>query len=314
VRVPNSIPPALWSPAHCREVATRDYLTRQFAQAVRSAGGDIRAGGAGSSWHSTKGGEMHVDTPGQTILERSAVLITPDFVEARFTVALPAAGRTIVSELAHAALVEMLPRYVQSSLVYSSLDQGALKRFVESVEDSCFLRASLPGLGLVAFVADGSVLPRLSGASDKPMWPADVGSCAGSGGVGGDKAVPFVSPPSMAVTVQLPNKGTVSGMGIREGVTLITGGGFHGKTTLLKAIEQGVYDHMPGDGRELVVSVASAVKIRAEDGRCVHAVDISAFITNLPYGRRTDQFVSEDASGSTSQAANIAEALEAGAK
>lgn len=307
MRVPNSLPSALWNPSRCRQVAVRDYLTRQFAQAVRTAGGDIRAGGNGSSWASTKGGEMHVDTPGQTVLERSSVLITPDYIEARFTVALPAAGRTIVAPLAHAALVDMLPKYIHSSLVYSSLNHMELQRHVECVEDAVFLRQSLQGRGLVAFVADGSVLPRLSGASDEPM-PTSIGT--GSE----DSVVHFISPESMSVSVTLPNRGSVHGMGVREGVTLITGGGFHGKTTLLKAIEQGVYDHIPGDGRELVVTTESAVKIRAEDGRCVHAVDISPFINNLPYGRRTDMFMSEDASGSTSQAANIMEALEAGAK
>jgi len=253
---------------------------------------------------------MHVDTPGQTVLERSAVLITPTYIEARFTVALPAAGRSIVSKLAHAALVDMLPQYVHAGLVFSSLDQVALQQHVECVEDATFLRQALPGLGLVAFVADGSVLPRLSGACDRPMVTALPSGNSGSG----DTVVTFVSPATMAVTVALPNRGVVVGMGLREGVTLITGGGFHGKTTLLKAVEQGVYNHIPGDGREFVVTSESAVKIRAEDGRCVHAVDISSFISNLPYGRRTDQFVTEDASGSTSQAANIIEALEAGSK
>ena len=53
------------------------------------------------------------------------------------------------------------------------------------------------------------------------------------------------------------------------------------------------------------------MQVRAEDGRPVTGLDISPFINNLPRGRDTCQFSTEDASGSTSQAANIMEALEA---
>ncbi len=112
--------------------------------------------------------------------------------------------------------------------------------------------------------------------------------------------------------MELPNRGSVSGMGIPEGVTLVAGGGFHGKSTLLSALAWGVYDHVPGDGRELVVTRSDAAKIRAEDGRSVAGVDISAMIGNLPGGRSTKNFSTTNASGSTSQAANIAEALEIG--
>jgi len=101
-------------------------------------------------------------------------------------------------------------------------------------------------------------------------------------------------------------------MGVSEGVTLIVGGGYHGKSTLLDAIQAGVYDHMPGDGRELAVTVADATKVRAEDGRRIEKVDISPFISNLPFGQDTMAFSTENASGSTSQAANIIEALEIG--
>ncbi len=101
-------------------------------------------------------------------------------------------------------------------------------------------------------------------------------------------------------------------MGIKRGVTLIVGGGYHGKSTLLKAIERGVYNHIPGDGREFVLTVEDAVKIRAEDGRKIENVDISPFISKLPFGLTTEDFTTENASGSTSQAANIMEALEIG--
>lgn len=122
-----------------------------------------------------------------------------------------------------------------------------------------------------------------------------------------------MSPASLSITIQTPNSGTVSGMGIPKGVTLIVGGGYHGKSTLLRALEIGVYNHVPGDGRERVVSNPSAVKIGAEDGRRIEKVNISPFINNLSFGKNTQAFSSENASGSTLQAANIIESLEIGA-
>ena len=177
------------------------------------------------------------------------------------------------------------------------MDEESARLHVETVEDADHLRRLLPELGLVAFVADGAILPRESGASDRPL---------------GDGAVPFESPEEYRVEVDLPNRGIISGMGVPEGVTLVAGGGFHGKSTLLSALSWGVYDHEPGDGRELVVALGDAVKIRAEDGRSVSGVDISAMIGELPGGRSTEDFSTPNASGSTSQAANIAEAIEAG--
>eukprot|EP00438_Fugacium_kawagutii_P004327 Skav220059 [mRNA] locus=scaffold1709:61262:63212:- [translate_table: standard] len=128
----------------------------------------------------------------------------------------------------------------------------------------------------------------------------------------------------MEVSITLPHAGTVTGMGITRGVSVIVGGGFHGKSTLLHALQLGIYNKVPGDGREHVVCEPSAVKIRAEDGRSVKCTDISPFINNLPFGKlavmgtmalwkATTEFSTGDASGSTSQAANIIEALEVGA-
>jgi predicted ABC-class ATPase len=161
------------------------------------------------------------------------------------------------------------------------------------------LREQLKGRGLVAFVSDGSILPRESGISDRPMR---------------DEVVPFQSPESLRVELKRANGEPVTGMGIPEGVTVIVGGGFHGKSTLLEALSRGVYNHVPGDGREFVVTRDDAVKIRAEDGRSVVGNDLRAFISRLPLGRETSQFSSENASGSTSQAANILESIEAGSR
>lgn len=291
VRVPARVaafPAELLTPA-VREVAVRDFLARKLAEAARRAGVDQRTTNEG--WHGPKGGELLVDLPGQHVLERSCVVVDDGAIEARFTVALPARGRSILGEWASTILTETLPSLVHASLLHAACDAAALSAHVHSVEDQAAARAQLASLGLVAFVADGSILPRISGASDLPM-PREA-------------AVPFASPPSLRVSIPVPNAGTLSGMGVRRGVTLICGGGFHGKSTLLEALQLGVYDKIPGDGREGVVTDGAAVKVRAEDGRAVTGVDISPFIANLPYGKDTSRFATDDASGSTSQAASI---------
>jgi predicted ABC-class ATPase len=273
-----------------REIALRDYLTRRFAVACRRT--QERRG-------SGRSGLLAADAPGQEVLERSACLVTEEWVEVRFVAGLPARGRRILGRQAVEMLCEDLPAIVADTLPYAAQDRAALTRHLDTVEDAQWLRARLPELGLVAFVADGSVLPRRSGVDDRPLT---------------EGAVPFVSPPSLRVEVDLPHRGRVTGLGIPRGVTLIVGGGYHGKSTLLNALERGVYDHVPGDGRELVVTDPTAVKIRAEDGRRIVGVNISPFISQLPYGRDTTAFTTDNASGSTSQAANIIEALEAGAR
>ena len=231
-------------------------------------------------------------------MERTALIVTEDWVEARIEVGLPAAGRTILGKEAESILVRQLPAIVDRALRWESVDDARGRDFVRTVETYEQLRQGLTEHGLVAFIADGAILPRESGASELPM--AD--------------AVPFRSPEPLRVSFTLGDGGAIAGMGIPVGVTLVVGGGYHGKSTVLKAIERGVHPHIPGDGRERLVSPVDAVKIRAEDGRRVSQVDISPFIQHLPLGRRTVDFSSEDASGSTSQAANIMEALDVGAK
>jgi predicted ABC-class ATPase len=275
-----------------RKVAFEDFLTRSVKRAIRRVVRGNR--GSGGS------GRVEIQQTSQVVLSRTSMVVAPDYVEARMAVGLPARGRSVDARAAKMVLLEELPEVVRRGLV--SAPQGGVEErkarlHVEVVEDADYLRGRLPGLGLVAFVADGAELPRESGASDRPL---------------GDGAVPFESPEEYRVEVDLPNRGIVSGMGVPEGVTLVAGGGFHGKSTLLSALSWGVYDHVPGDGRELVVARDDAVKIRAEDGRSVSGVDISAMIGDLPGGRMTEDFSTPNASGSTSQAANIAEAIEAG--
>ncbi|MBD2000349.1 ABC-ATPase domain-containing protein [Leptolyngbya sp. FACHB-541] len=275
--------------SHSREVALRDYLTRQFAQVAAEVRGRRGSGNSGL---------IAIAPTSQQILERTSVLITSKQLEARFVVGLPARGRTILGKQAAELLCEDLPLIVDRALNYAQLNSTALRHHVETVEDADWLRQQLAERGLVAFVANGAILPRQSGVDDRPLT---------------QNALPFQSPASLQVSFQRPNQGEISGMGIPSGITLIVGGGYHGKSTLLKAIALGIYNHIPGDGREFVVTDPAAVKIRAEDGRSIAGVNISPFINHLPQGRSTEQFSTENASGSTSQAANIMEALEAGA-
>ncbi|MEE9248773.1 MAG: ABC-ATPase domain-containing protein [Dehalococcoidia bacterium] len=272
-----------------REVALRDFLVRVFHRGLPGAS-DRRGTG--------RSGEFLVDAPGQEVLERSACQVDDRYVEMRFFVGLPAAGRRVLGGEAEEMLLQALPLVVQSSLLYKSLDPTLLRNHVEASEDADALRDQLAHRGLVAFIASGSVLPRRSGVDHRPL----------------QGAVTFESPKSLVVEMELSNKGRVSGMGIPQGVTLIAGGGFHGKSTLLRALERGVYNHVRGDGRELVVTLPTAMKVRAEDGRSVAGVDISPFIGELPGGGDTRSFSTANASGSTSQAANIVEALESGSK
>ncbi len=278
--------------AGSRAVGAAALLARSFQDRARRT---ARGKGTGKS------GEIRMEAPGQEVLPQTAVRVSPDgSVEARFTVGLPARGRRIMGGEAVRLLLEAVPKVVEGSLRAGAYAKGEILRHAEANEDADALRAALPDRGLVAFVADGAVLPRVSGVSQEPMTA--------------DGTVPFVSPPGLRVEIDLPNAGQVSGMGIPEGVTLIVGGGYHGKSTVLRALERGVYNHRPGDGRELVVSDPATVKIRAEDGRSIQGVDISPFIGTLPNGDDTRSFSSPNASGSTSQAANIVEALEAGAR
>ena len=282
-------PPELYDRPH-RRIALQDQLTRRFGAAAERF--SFQAKGSGQS------GLIAVSRCGQEVLERTACRLDPKSgdVLMRFQVGFPANGRTVNAGELGKILFDFLPKCAEQALFYQNLDRERLRAAVDLAEDQHCIREQLPGLGLCAFVANGSVLPRASGVSSKPM---------------GD-GVKFVSPKELEVTLDLPRGRRITGMGIRRGVTLIVGGGYHGKSTLLGALELGVYDHIAGDGREYVITDPTAVKIRAEDGRSIRKTDISLFISGLPNGKDTAAFETEDASGSTSQAANVIESIEAG--
>lgn len=291
VHVPGKLagfPAELYDLKHKR-IALQDYLIRQFSRQVQAF--TFKAKGSGKS------GLISVSHCGQEILERTACEIDKNgSLSTRMEIGFPANGRTINARELCKILFEFLPGCVKKSLYYRSLDEKSVHKNKELSEDQEFIRNELCRLNLAAFVANGAILPRESSVSERPL----------------KHAVPFTSPKSMELTLNLPNHGTITGMAVPKGITLIVGGGYHGKSTLLKALELGVYNHIANDGREFVITDSSAVKIRAEDGRSIRNVDISMFISNLPNQKDTVHFFTEDASGSTSQAANVVEAIEAG--
>ncbi|RTH23361.1 ABC-ATPase domain-containing protein [Thermus scotoductus] len=268
------------------KVAVEDFLLRALKARFRHL---PFYGGSGHS------GRVFVEVESPKVLRRAGAHLGQEALYLRFRVGLPASGRRILGKEAE-RLFRALGEHLRGFLW--ELDGRALVSQVQQVEDFAYIQESLPQRGLVAFVGDGAILPRESGVSQKPLRGA----------------VPFQSPPSLRVSFRVPHKGEVVGMGLPQGVTLITGGGFHGKTTLLEALIHGVYPHIPGDGREWVVAHALAQRVQSEDGRSVKGVDLRPFVHDLPLGQDTSFFSTEDASGSTSLAAAILEALELGAR
>ena len=273
-----------------KEIAVCDFLTRLFSKNIRNQSEKIFGSG--------KSGLIEISRCPQEILERTAIIRNKNFFEVRFYVGFPARGRSVLARELEKIIFNIIPNIVESTFIYKNIDKLALINRVKLMEDQCFIRENLKKKGLVAFVANGSILPRESGISARPLRD-------------GKK---FVSPQALEVEFDTPNRGKIKGMGIPKGITLIVGGGYHGKSTLLKALELGIYNHIEGDGREFVITDESALKVRAEDGRAITSTDISLFINNLPNGKDTVKFNTENASGSTSQAANIIEAIEGKAK
>jgi len=276
-----------------RKIAFQDYLSREIKKAIRKFVKGQR--GIGHS------GQIKIDVGDMEVLDRTSVLIRPDWVEARMYIGLPAAGRRVLGREAIEMLFNELPPVVNAGLFWANQDQNKMKEFIECVENQENIREQLYDRNLIGFVANGSILPRESGISQKPLKESNgkgKGEDKGEGkGIGKENesskhsnVVPFLSPPSLQVTMQLKNAvmsndrkiNEIKGMGIPKGVSLIVGGGYHGKSTLLRAIEKGVYPHVPGDGREYVVTINEAVKIRAEDGRSIEKVNICSFLNKVP--------------------------------
>ena len=271
-------------------IATQDFLTRTFNRNINNFSGKIFGSG--------KSGLISISKCPQEILDRTSIIINEKFIEVRIEIGFPARGRSVLARELEKILYEFLPKIVEASLIYDNIDKSKLIDQVKLVEDQVYIRNELIKRNLVAFVGNESILPRESGVSSKPL----------------KNGIKFYSPKSLEIEINLPNKGKIVGMGIPKGITVIVGGGYHGKSTLLRALELGVYNHIKGDGREYVITDSTALKVRAEDGRVIHGDDISLFIDNLPNKKDTKKFYSDNASGSTSQAANIIEGIECGSK
>jgi len=274
-----------------RALALEDHLLRRVSHLITVS--KIRVKGSGKS------GKVQVQVPGQKILKRSGMLVKGSRLQLIMFVGLPAQGRTVLGKECLKLFSEVLPPIWHKSLIASSINEEKLNRAVETLEDYQFLQSELKKNNWVAFVANGSNLPRSSGAKDTPLL--------------GERTI-FEAPKGLKKTVELPHAGKTEGMAMPRGITLIVGGGFHGKSTLLRAIQDSVYPHLAGDGRERIATLPNAAKIRAEDGRAVSEVNLSAFMDSLPGIHSTEKFSTQSASGSTSQAVNILEALEVGSK
>ena len=273
-----------------KEIAVCDFLTRLFSKNIKNQSEKIFGSG--------KSGLIEISRCPQEILERTAIIRNKNFFEARFYVGFPARGRSVLARELEKIIFNIIPNIVENTFIYKNINKLNLINRVKLIEDQFYIRKNLKEKGLVAFVANESILPRESGVSARPLR-------------NGKK---FISPQVLEVEFDTPNRGKIKGMGIPKGITLIVGGGYHGKSTLLKALELGIYNHIEGDGREFVITDESALKVRAEDGRAITSTDISLFINNLPNGKDTVKFNTENASGSTSQAANIIEAIEGKSK
>lgn len=277
-----------WQETRTRKIYAEDAIARKAAEEISRLNYRIKGSG--------KSGIIAIDAPGQEILKRTAVELKKKETVLCFSIGLPANGRRINGKEAHKLFFRAIPRIIEQS--FFNLNDARLEEAAKLADQHDTIKAELKKNDWVAFVANGAILPRKSGISDKPM----------------KGAVPFHSPAENEVSISLPHREEpLAGMAIKRGITLIVGGGYHGKSTLLQAIERGVYPHIQGDGREYVLTDDTAMKVRAEDGRQVTNVNISPFINQLPHGQDTSQFTTENASGSTSQAANVMEALEAGA-
>ena len=275
---------AEWGGSFERRLALSDFLHRKLSRLVQEKYPD-------------KDAAVIFDVAGPEMLVRNSLWIDNGELRACLQVKLPGEGRKIQAELAAEILTMVLPDLVSAGLYYDKSDEGALQEHYRVLAERKEILSQLDACGLCAFVPDGAVLPRASGLSEMPL----------------EKAIPFVAPEEMAVTLNVCGR-EIRGMGIPKGISVITGGAFHGKSTLLQALTRSVYPHIPGDGREGIVIDETALRIGVEDGRSVRCTDLSMFVRDLPGGVSTKNFNTLSASGSTSEAANLLEAMEAGSQ
>lgn len=283
--------PVEWGNFPVKRLALSDFLLRKLCAEIA-----VRA--------EAESFPVKACVPGEEILARNALWVGGPaenggiaVVEAILSVELPGDKRRIDVAAASELLTSTIPDLLMALYLNREEDRSAAKRHIESLEIREELLRTLKEKGWVAFVPNGAILPRESGSSDLPK----------------KDALPFESPAELLQTVEVLGK-RISGMAVPRGITVIAGGAYHGKSTLLSALEKSVVPHVAGDGREWIVADPSAVRIAAEPGRVVKGTRIEPFVRELPFGVSTKSFCTRSASGSTSEAANLVEALEFGAK
>jgi predicted ABC-class ATPase len=266
-----------------RRTALEDLLTRKLAAAIE---GQATFDGNGVARR-----RIVAPRPGQKILPRSTVQITDDFTDVRLSVLIPTQRGRLDGQAFQTVFFDDLPMVVQDALIYCNMDTAEVEVFVGLMEDADQLRQSLPARGLIGFVASGSLVARLPG-SDQPDVAAER---------------TITVDPSLLVSLDTPHRGAVEGLGINSGITLILGDAFSGRIELMRALASGIYNHVPGDGREYIVTMPDSVYIPAEPGRSVHRVDIGSLLPEEDYSTAS-------AGACHAQAATLIEALEAGAR
>ena len=273
-----------------RRVAAADFLHRLVYQKVQEGFAvEIEEGYSGKPY-------LKVPQPLEFAVPRTAVMLTDQGIEFRFFAGLPGTGRKVEARPCATLLCDQLTSLVGEVTLLDNEELEALENHVDCFLRQEFIREELTKRDWVAFVEEGSILPRESGRSQKPML----------------EAIPFESPKDLFESFDSP-WGEIKGMALGKGLNLIVGGAFHGKSTLLDALKFGVYNHIPGDGREGVVTLNDSVELRSENGRSIRNTNMSPMFTSLPHSSPSD-FSTDDASGSTSQVSSLVEALQVGAK
>ena len=296
IRVPQSIAelPGHLYDSPVRRTALEDYLVRNLCAVTERIARFNESGWARRN--------ILIAEPGQKILPRTAVIVTKEYIDARIRIALPykvyATGERLVdAEMARKVFFEDLPEVVSSSIFCCNLDLDEAEEFVNGMEDADRVRQTLSTLGLVSFVGEGSLLAREPN-SDLPDY---------------ERIAPFEVSESAQTEIEVPNSGKIIGLGIPVGLTVVLGDAANGRKDFMSAIAAGVFNHIPGDGREAVVTVSDAVQIEVDRGRSVQEVNITPFLSEAEDGNPAS-YSTRSADSFISQAAGTIEALEVGAR
>ncbi len=292
VRVPQVVagfPPHLFN-TPVRRTGLEDYLTRRIGEQIDAL-----------TQYDDKGlsrRHLLVALPGQKILPRTSLFVTEEYLEARICVMLPQHDGRIDGERMKDIFFNELASVVNSALIYCNINEAEINEFVDIMEDADQIRQILPTRGLVSFIGEGSILARL-GNTDYPDY---------------EEVRPLTVAEELLVEIDVPNVGTIKGLGVPGGLTLILGDAYSGRIQLMSAIAAGIYNHIPGDGREMTITVPDAVHIASEPGRSIQKVDISPFIRELVADGATEEYSVAEADPCSAQAAATVEALEIGAR